>query len=349
MLGLYIHIPFCASKCDYCDFYSINYKSNIVEKYVEEVCRRLKNINNVFDTVYFGGGTPSLIGADNLIKILKQINYKQGAEITIEVNPKSYKIDFFDKIYKSGFNRVSIGMQSGIDSELRFLTRRHSFDDVKSTVELARKVGFNNISLDLMFGLQNQTLESFDSSIDKCVSLNPEHISCYMLKVEENTPFYKLNLHLPDEDTVSDMYLHLCDKLEINGYHHYEISNFAKENKQSKHNLIYWKCENYLGIGPGAHSFINNKRYYFPNDIEYFLNKNEMIYSEDGGNNLEKVMLGLRLSEGINITSFDNSFVKKCEKYSEFGYAKLENNQFILNKKGFLIQNTILTDLLEEL
>jgi len=349
MLGLYIHIPFCANKCEYCDFYSINYNTNIVENYVEEVCRRLKNIDFVFDTVYFGGGTPSLIGSDNLIKILKEVKYRNNAEITVEVNPKSYKNDFFDDIYKAGFNRVSIGMQSGVDSELKFLTRKHKFDDVVSTVELARKGGFKNISLDLMIGLQNQTFDSLEESIEKCISLNPEHISSYMLKVEENTPFFKKNLDLPDDDIVSDMYLFLCEKLTKEGYYHYEISNFARENKQSKHNLIYWNCDEYLGLGPGAHSFLNNKRYYFPNDINYFLNKNEMIYLEDGGSDYEKAMLGLRLSNGIDISNFNDSFIKKAKKYTDLGYGFLENNRFKLNEKGFLIQNTILTDLLEEL
>ncbi len=348
MRGLYIHIPFCASKCDYCDFYSINYNSNVVEKYVEEVCERLKNLNYVFDTVYFGGGTPSIIGAEKLVKILNLVNYKQGAEITVEVNPKSYKQDFFDKIFEVGFNRVSIGMQSGNDAELLSLTRKHKFQDVEKTLNFARKAGFDNISLDVMIGIENQTFDSLDDTIEKCFSLNPEHISCYMLKIEENTPFFNAKLDLPDEETVTDMYLKLCEKMKNNGYHQYEICNFSKENKQSKHNLIYWECEEYLGIGPGAHSFIGGKRYYFPNDINYFLDKNEMIFDTDGGSNFEKTMLGLRLSKGVCLESFDKKALEKIEKYVKLGFGIIDGNHFKLNPKGFLIQNTILIDLMEE-
>ncbi len=352
MLGLYIHIPFCAKKCDYCDFYSLNYSKDIVEKYVEVVCNRLKSSDKVFDTVYLGGGTPSLIGANNLAKILNCVKYKQNAEISLEVNPKSYKKDFFDEIYKAGFNRVSIGMQSANDSELKILTRNHSFNDVKQTVELARKAGFDNISLDIMLGISLQNINSLKFTLEKALELNPEHLSCYMLKIEEKTPYFTRcdELKLPDDDEVSDMYLYMCKFLKDNGFEHYEISNFAKNNKKSRHNLIYWHCEEYLGLGPAAHSFVNGKRFYFPNDIDYFMNyNNDMIFDENGGNLEEKTMLGLRLNEGIEISNFDKKVLNKLNKYCNIGLANIINNRFVLNEKGFLVQNTILIDLLEEL
>ncbi len=351
MIGLYVHIPFCATKCAYCDFYSLKYNKTAVEDYVEEMCRRIKNTDFVFDTVYFGGGTPSIIGAESLSKILSNVKYKEKAEITVEVNPKSYKSDFFETLYKGGFNRISIGMQSAVDDELKMLTRNHKFCDVVRTVENARKAGFENISLDIMLGIQGQTLKSLKQTLDKSMELNPEHLSCYMLKIEEGTPYANMKLKLPDETKVSDMYLFVCDYLNNNGYSQYEISNFSKEGKQSRHNLLYWKCEDYLGVGPAAHSLIDGKRYYYPNDINYFLNGNKMVFEDFGGDLYDYVMLGLRLSEGIELSKLDGNirFIKKAKKYCGFGYGKIENNRFSLNEKGFLVQNAILTDLLEEI
>ena len=349
MLGLYIHIPFCATKCEYCDFYSLNYNEDIVEKYVEVMCDKLKSIDKVFDTVYFGGGTPSLIGSKKLSKILECVKYKDGAEISLEVNPRSYKNDFFNEIYKAGFNRVSIGMQSACDNELKLLTRKHNYSDVEATVLLARKAGFDNISLDIMIGILEQTIESLNYTLRKAILLNPEHLSCYMLKLEEGTPYYYKELKLPSEDDVGDMYLHLCKVLEDNGYEHYEISNFSKPLKQSRHNLIYWHCDEYIGLGPAAHSFVDGKRFYFPNDLNYFLENNEMIFDEYGGDEFEKAMLGLRLSEGIDVSNFNENVLQKINKYCKMGLAKIKDNRFILNDKGFLVQNTILVDLMEEL
>lgn len=356
MVGLYIHIPFCATKCAYCDFYSLKYNKDIVEKYVEETCRRLKNIDTVFDTVYFGGGTPSIIGESNLIKILKNIHYKANAEITVEVNPRTFKKNFFNDLFKNGFNRISIGLQSANDNELKGLTRNHSSQDVKNAVSLAKQAGFENISLDLMLGIENQTISSLKKSMDFCIELEPTHLSCYMLKIEENTPYAKMKLSLPSDDEVSNMYLFMCDYLKENGFRHYEISNFAKKGFESRHNLIYWKCENYLGLGPAAHSFINGKRYYFPNDINYFLEGKEFIYSEDGGDLFDYIMLGLRLSEGIKIDHLlkngfviNENFLKKLKLFEDNGFLNLTDTGFSLTDKGFLVQNSILCVLTEEL
>lgn len=356
MIGLYVHIPFCATKCAYCDFYSLKYNKEDVEKYVEELCRRLKNNDTVFDTVYFGGGTPSIIGADNLIKILSNIHYKKDAEITVEVNPKTFKNDFFIKIHNGGFNRISIGLQSTDSKELKFLTRNHKSNDVANAVELAKQAGFNNISLDLMIGLENQTNITIKNSIDFCLGLDITHLSCYMLKIEENTPFASMNLKLPSDDDVSNMYLFLCDYLESNGFEHYEISNFSKKGFKSKHNLIYWNCENYLGLGPAAHSYINGKRFYFPNDINYFLNGNNYIFSEYGGGLFDHLMLKLRLNTGIkfdflknNGFQLNNTFLKKLKLLEKNNLINIDNEGFALTNKGFLVQNSILCELTEDL
>lgn len=353
MKGLYIHIPFCAVKCGYCDFYSINYNSNTVEEYVENLCSRLNNTDEVFDTVYFGGGTPSIIGAENAVKILSCAKYKENAEISIEVNPRSYKKGFFEELVRGGFNRVSIGMQSADDGELKLLTRKHTVKDVENAVNSAISAGFKNISLDLMLGIQGQTIDSLKKSLDFAIGLNITHLSCYMLQIEENTPFYNMELSLPDEKSVTEMYLFLCDYLKKNGFNQYEISNFAKEGYQSRHNLLYWNLDEYIGLGPSAHSFWDNKRYYYPNDINYFLSGNNWIYSADSGDTYDYIMLGLRLSKGINLERIKDfvtpDFKKKAQKYVSLGYGLITDGFFKLNEKGFLIQNTILTDLLEEI
>lgn len=353
MLGLYIHIPFCAVKCGYCDFYSLNYNRNTVEEYVEYLCSKLKSIDRVFDTVYFGGGTPSIIGGDNLTKILSFVNHTENAEITVEVNPRSFEKDFFRKISKAGFNRVSIGMQSGDDEELKLLTRKHNCSDVKETVESAKKAGIDNISLDLMIGIQNQTPASLKKTLDFAIGLDVNHLSCYMLRIEENTPFSAMNLNLPNDDSVADMYLFLCKYLKENNFNQYEISNFAKDGFESKHNLLYWNLDEYIGLGPSAHSFVDNKRYYYSDDINLFLSGKESIYSQDGGDLYDYIMLGLRLNKGISLDYIKDGvyeeFGKKADKYIKLGYGTIENGRFKLNEKGFLIQNTILTDLLEEI
>ncbi len=354
MIGLYIHIPFCAKKCDYCDFYSLSYNTEIVRRYVDETCRRIKNLNKTFDTVYFGGGTPSMIGAENIAKILACVSKTDDAEVTVEVNPKSFKNNFFEGVFDAGVNRISIGVQSANDDELKRLTRTHNSSDVSTAILLARQAGFENISLDVMIGIENQTTESMLNTLEFCLKSKAPHISCYMLKIEEGTLFSSKKLNLPDEDVVSDMYLIMSDYLTSKGYTHYEISNFALPGYESKHNLIYWHCDEYVGIGPSAHSLISNKRYYFPNDINYYLDGFDMKYSEDGADLCDYIMLGLRLKEGISLSKAEklglkekNLFIKKLEKYKNNGLLECDRERVFLTTKGFLVQNAILVDLLE--
>ena len=275
MKGLYIHVPFCRSKCPYCDFYSCLSKKADTETYVASVIDEIKtgrrtkeftqNADLSFDTIYFGGGTPSVIGADNIGSIIKCAkecySISDDAEITVECNPSTVDDEFFRVLSSYVINRISLGMQSAVDNERKKLGRFADRNQVLSVINSAKKYGISNISLDVMLGIPEQTIESLDETIDFCISTGVPHISEYMLSIEEGTVFHKRidTLRLPDEDTVCDMYMHLSEKLRNSGFRHYEISNFAKTGYESRHNTKYWNCEEYLGIGPSAHSCIDGK------------------------------------------------------------------------------------------
>ena len=253
------------------------------------------------DTLYFGGGTPSLLGGERIARLIHAA--KQGfgdnfTEITVECNPADNLKADFEVMAKAGVNRISLGVQSGIDTELKALSRRHTTDDVVRTVKDAKAVGIHNISLDLMLGIPHQTMESLKKSLDFLLSSEPTHISAYMLKIEPNTPFGKADissLNLPDEDTVSDMYLFVSDYLKSRGFEHYEISNFAKKGYRSKHNTRYWLCEEYLGLGPAAYSYLNGKRFSFDRNCEQYLTCPTVLSDGEGGDFEEFSMLRLRL------------------------------------------------------
>ena len=270
-IGLYIHIPFCRSKCPYCDFFSVGLsKSNIdlINVYTEKISKQIQESNRIFDTVYIGGGTPSVIGEENLAKILSNIRCTDDCEITVECNPSdtgSKEKDFNFRLLKEyGVNRISMGLQSSDNCERKILGRKSGCDDVSRAIERINNAGINNISLDLMLGVPEQTLESVDKSIDFCIKSGAKHISAYILKIEEDTYFgkNKNKYNFPDDDLCSDLYLYASDKIKDAGMNHYEISNFSYTGYESKHNLKYWNCDEYLGIGPAAHSFISGKRFF---------------------------------------------------------------------------------------
>ncbi len=306
-IGLYIHIPFCNGKCPYCDFYSLSFNNDKIDEYTEHLAKKIityKDSSLLADTIYFGGGTPSLLGTERLIYILDSVYSsfgKNSIETTIEVNPESSGSLDFQKLYYHGINRVSVGLQSANDNELKLLGRKHTADDVKDTVKNIKKGGINNISLDLMLGISGQTMDSLDKSIDFCRSIDAEHISAYILKIEENTVYYRKQnqLILPNDDDVCDFYEHTVNKLSEYGYHQYEISNFAKKGKESKHNMKYWKCEEYLGLGPSAHSFLNGKRFYYNRKTADFYN-DLTVDDGVGGGEEEYIAMALRLCDGIN-------------------------------------------------
>ncbi len=311
------------------------------------------------DTVYFGGGTPSLLthrlpSIVNTVKDTFKVSRK--SEITLEINPEGNIESILKYAKQSGVNRLSIGMQSGNDDELALLGRRHTASDTIKTVETARNLGFDNISLDLMLGLPDSSIESLEKSLEVLCKLNPEHISAYILKIEENTAFYKQkeSLNLPDEDSQAEQYLFVCNYLKEKGYKHYEISNFCKEGMTSRHNLKYWQGEEYLGIGPAAHSFIDGKRFFYPRSLKEFLNGNEPDFDGLGGGKEEYIMLNLRLKKGLSNAEYlkkfgealPESFLFKCETLRKAELIEKGEN-ISLTDKGMLVSNSIITELLE--
>lgn len=370
-LGLYIHIPFCASKCLYCDFYSRpNIPESVTDQYVQAIISHLKEYSPRLtqysvDTVYFGGGTPSFIGAKRLRELLhavkKYVRVESHAEITLEANPDSADLKSLKVIHRAGFNRISFGVQSANDAELSRLGRIHNFSEACAAVENARKAKFDNISLDLMYGLPDSTVETTLDSLDKLIGLNPEHISTYALKLEEGTPLFRQNPPLPDDDTVADMYLAIVDRLEKAGYKQYEISNFAKPSRESRHNLKYWQLDEYLGLGASAHSYLNGRRFSYISDINKYIsaiNSGDSLIevAEDDVNctsSGEYIMLKLRTAEGIDPDVFFEKFhkpfdeyAKKLEKYIPSGHVIIEDGRYCLTPKGFFVSNSIITELL---
>lgn len=362
-IGLYLHIPFCKSKCPYCDFYSFSGKDTQKDEYTsvlkDKILSSISTLQCKGDTLYIGGGTPSVLGAKNLEILVNSCNLgflTDNAEITVECNPYGLDEDFFKTLQDCGVNRLSFGLQSAIDSERRILGRLSDRNQVENTVKTAQKVGFQNITLDVMLGIPNQTEKSLNETLDFCISLGVPHISAYMLKLEENTHFYKnqSKYNFPDDDLTADLYLQMCETLENQGIMQYEISNFAKSGFESRHNLKYWHCEEYLGIGPSAHSFLDGKRFYYDRDFESFMNGNSPIQDGIGGDFTEYAMLNLRLVEGLNedkvLERFGHKVPKEIHEKSKIfidnGYITKTKNGLALTRKGFLMSNTILAEIL---
>ena len=376
-LGLYVHIPFCQQKCRYCDFYSLPNEESRMEEYTCAVTAHLTEIApraamHAVDTVYFGGGTPSYLGVKHLKAILsaieKHYTLSRDAEITLEANPDSagdWKA--LRALRRAGFNRISIGMQSAVDDELRAVGRIHTFAQVQAAVEAARKAKLKNVSLDLIYGLPDQTMESFEKSLRAAVDLAPEHISCYGLKLEEGTPLFDArdSLSLADDDLQADMYLFAVSFLKEMGYAQYEISNFAKPGFESRHNLKYWTLAEYAGFGPGAHSDFGGVRYSFDRDLDAYiggvLRGGDMpVESEDlpdWTRDTEYLMLRLRTTLGIDPKYYENTFRQRfsvflplLEKYEAAGLAERGgNNTWHFTPKGFLLSNTLIGELLDAL
>lgn len=357
--GLYIHIPFCASKCSYCDFYSFTPNDEVIDRYISAVIKELQNYKDYpVDTLYIGGGTPSLIGAERLTKLLKNIHELFGdlEEATIEANPADNLYEFFKAAKDGGINRVSLGVQSGNEKELKALSRRHDNDDVIKAVKDCKTAGISNISLDLMLGIPNQTTESLKASIDFLTSLDPTHISAYILKLEKGTPLYskKGSLSIPDPDATADLYLLATQYLAEKGYEQYEISNFCKSGFPSLHNLKYWHAEEYIGIGPSAHGYLDGKRYYYSRNIEEFISSPKPIFDTIPNKAEEYLMLGLRLSSGVTykkLEQFGYNLTAIKDKVSLFVKHGLVNETavgFALTPNGFLVSNSIIVELLEK-
>ena len=358
-LGLYIHVPFCAVKCPYCDFYSTSYSKNNENLYTDAVIRNIKRYSDIctdriIDTIYFGGGTPSIISTENIKKILfstfEMFNVENSVEISIEANPNTLNDKRCREYLSAGINRLSIGIQSFNDNELKNLGRKHSALQAENAVISAYNSGFENISCDFMLGIKGQNYDTLAHTLEKAVNLPIRHISAYMLKIEENTPFNcdAIINALPDDDTFAEMYLQTVETFEKHGLIQYEISNFAKAGYESRHNLKYWQCAEYIGIAPSAHSYFNGKRYAVPSDLQKFISddiQTEAITDDIAGDFEEKAMLALRLKSGL---AFDicgdmkADIIRKADMLCRNGLAEMDDKRIWLTPNGFLVSNQII-------
>ena len=370
-LGLYIHIPFCRRKCLYCDFCSFTDKSReYVTRYAERLCKEIDAWGRecggyTVDTVYFGGGTPTLLSLKDFERVMSTVftsfSVDPECEISSECNPATADLEYLKGLRALGVNRLSIGLQSTHDNELRALGRIHSYSDFIEIYKNARRAGFENLSADLMYGIPEQTLRSFEGSLREMISLSPEHISAYGLKIEEGTPFGKRanTLVLPDEDAELDMYMMCGDILSENGYNKYEISNFAHKGYESKHNMKYWRCEEYIGVGVSAHSYFRDERFANSRDMESYMQGKDITCGRVSIGAQEKqteyVMLRMRLCDGVNKkefrelfgVDFDGVYGKKLAKYILQGYLRDAKEAIAFTDKGFFVSNFILSDILE--
>ena len=369
-LGLYIHIPFCRTKCLYCDFCSfVSRDEQQREAYVGALLREIEargTKDYSVDTVYFGGGTPSLLSAEQIGRILGEIkesfNVSPDAEITLECNPMTVSDGdkYFKELRALGVNRLSLGVQSAVDGELKLIGRRHSFEEAKATFLAARGAGFENISVDLMLGIPSQTFDSLRASANQVIKLAAEHISIYSLQLEEGTPLYRMRerYSLADDDTAADMYELVVKMMKDAGYRHYEISNFARGGRESKHNSKYWRLDEYLGLGLAAHSDFGGKRLENTRDMERYLGGEWLQAASDISNSereFEFLMLGLRTADGISKSEFlarfgvdfDEKYGKKVEKFKKMGYFCEKGDALALTESGFEVSNAILTEILD--
>lgn len=369
-LGLYIHIPFCRTKCLYCDFCSfVSRDEQQREAYVGALLREIEargTKDYSVDTVYFGGGTPSLLSAEQIGRILGEIkesfNVSPDAEITLECNPMTVSDGdkYFKELRALGVNRISLGVQTAIDGELKLIGRRHSFEEAKATFFEARGAGFENISVDLMLGIPSQTLDSLRASANQVIKLAAEHISIYSLQLEEGTPLYRMRerYSLADDDTAADMYELVVKMMKDAGYRHYEISNFARGGRESKHNCKYWRLDEYLGLGLAAHSDFGGKRLENTRDMERYLGGEWLEAASEISNSereFEFLMLGLRTADGISKSEFlarfgvgfDEKYGEKMEKFKKMGYFCEKGDALALTESGFEVSNAILTEILD--
>ena len=367
-IGIYVHIPFCKRKCDYCDFISYSNKDSKIQEYIEAVKKEieLQKIKSEITTIYVGGGTPSYIEGKYIKEIIEEIkkkNVSNDAEITIEINPGTVTLEKLRDYKESGINRLSIGLQTTQNELLKQIGRIHDFEQFIETYKMARKEGFTNINVDLMLGLPNQRIKDLKDSLEKIIELQPEHISVYSLIVEEGTPICnkieKGDLELPEEELERNMYWYVKNTLELNGYKHYEISNFARKGYESKHNLNCWEQKEYVGIGLAAHSYRDITRYsnteqmgeYIRNVKNQNLERNRIIHEiqKEDDTKKEYMILGLRQIDGIKISKFkekfgDNPiylFRNELKKLSDENLINVDEDNIKLTNKGIDFANLV--------
>lgn len=395
-LGLYVHIPFCHAKCAYCDFYSQSGAGDeLMQRYVDALLLQMEDYsaaakNYTVDTVFIGGGTPTSLPVKSMCELLcginRHFNIARGAEFTMEANPATVSLAALTKYRKMGVNRLSIGLQSAQADELAALSRIHTVEDFEASYNAARRAGFDNISVDIMYGIPLQTADSFSRTLDYVTAHDPEHISVYGLKIEESTPFARMRdtLILPDEDTEADMYLDCIRYLEAKDFRHYEISNFARPGYECRHNLKYWNCDEYLGIGCAAHSYFNNMRFSMKRDLMLYIDAMEADISRGGlltGDGFameqeqlrsaqpidelysvtpnerigEYIMLRLRLTEGVSAAefgarfgmNFDALYGRRLQIYIDNGFMRYDGDRYSFTPKGMYVSNYILSAILD--
>lgn len=346
-VGIYVHFPFCRRKCGYCDFCSYPSGGEFFTPYTQRLTKSIADFlpqagECSADTVYFGGGTPSLMSMGEfsaVIKALRAYNVQGAREVTIEANPGAVSFEKLRHFRWFGADRLSLGVQSAVDSELEVLGRIHSFADVRTAFADARRAGFENINLDLIYGIPGQTRESLDRSLDALLALSPEHISFYGLKIEPGTPF--CGRYTENDDLEAEFYTRGCERLREAGYEHYEISNFARPGFRSRHNMRYWTLGEYIGFGPAAHSLFAGKRFYHPSDPEDFA---ACLVEGPFEPEKEYVMLALRTSDGAEKARLSPAQLETLGKYSRFVLDR--GDSVALTEEGWLISNRIISELI---
>lgn len=380
-LGIYIHIPFCKQKCYYCDFVSYSNKCSEVKEYIESLKKEIEEFdfsNYKVTSIYIGGGTPSYIDSIYIVEILSELKEKlkcnliefKDIEITIEVNPGTVDTKKLNDYKKLGINRLSIGLQSTKNDILKKIGRIHTYQEFLEIYKLARETGFKNINIDLMIGIPGQKIGNLKNTLQDIIKLEPEHISVYSLIIEENTPIEKMlengEIKLPDEDLERNMYWYVKNTLELNGYNHYEISNFAKLGKESRHNLNCWNQEEYIGFGVAAHSYLNGIRFSNTINVEEYIQhiennrKEENIQIEESQSLEDKknefMMLGFRKIQGVDIARFKEKFIdnpiflyrENLNKLVEEGLIEVDLNHIKLTNKGIDLANLVFEEFVDD-
>ncbi len=377
VLGVYVHIPFCKSKCDYCDFYSLPAGEELMDRYQKALLSQMKAMlpklkGRTVDTIYFGGGTPSYYGEKRLREVLgwlqRHLSVARGAEITVECNPDTVDPKAMARLRKAGVNRISLGMQSADEEQLRCVHRPHDPRQVFRAVEDIRGAKIGNLSLDLIYGLPGQTMDSWRDTLETALSLHPDHLSCYGLKVEKGTPLARRldtegALDLPDGDSQADFYLEAVDRIQRAGFRQYEISNFARTGMESRHNLKYWMGREYAGFGPGAHSYLDGMRFAYPRDLNGYLTalensrpvsveETEAVPPREQAR--EYLLLRMRTLRGVEEWEYRRSFglnfepiSRRLEFFESHAWAEQSDHRWHFTPQGFLLSNSLIADLLE--
>lgn len=373
VLGIYLHIPFCKSKCDYCDFYSLAGREDLMDRYQKALLSHIKRMapllkGRTVDTIYFGGGTPSYYGEKRLRELLtalqRSLSVSRQAEITVECNPDSVDWRSMARLHRAGVNRISLGMQSADPQQLRCIHRIHTPRQVEQAVADIRKAKFDNVSLDLIYGLPDQTMGDWEDTLAAAIALNPEHLSCYGLKVEDDTPLARRvdqGLDLPDEDAQADFYLRAVDLLSQAGYRQYEISNFARPGRESRHNIKYWLGREYVGFGPGAHSYFQGHRFSYVRDLEAYIQGltaqtppvDEDLSITPPERAREYLLLRMRTRRGIEEWEYRRTFglnfeplSRRLEFFERHHWVEQSDRRWHFTPQGFLLSNTLILDLL---